>query len=174
MVDQTELVTVGKIERPFGVRGEARVRSLSDVPGRFEGLRQVTLVAAGGRVLDATVTHVRPGGDTFIVGFDVFSAPEQVAEFRGGWIRIPRGDAPKLPTGQFYECDLIGLAVRDESLGLIGTIEDIVNLSGNQVFMVRQDGREVLVPAAKQVVVAVDVEARTMTVRLPEGLLEAS
>lgn len=81
---------------------------------------------------------------------------------------------PKLPSGQYYECDLIGMAVQDESRGPIGTIEDVIDLSGNQVFLVRQNGREVLVPAAKQVVMAVDVEARTMMVRLPDGLLETA
>lgn len=42
-------------------------------------------------------------------------------------------------------------------------------MSGNQNFLVRQDGKEMLIPAAKQVVVAVDVVGRVMTVRLPEG-----
>ena len=47
-LDQAELVTIGRIERSFGVRGEARVRSLSDVPGRFEELRQVMIAGRGG------------------------------------------------------------------------------------------------------------------------------
>ncbi len=44
MVSQLDTVTVGLIERPFGVRGEVKVRPLSDVPGRFEGLRGVSLL----------------------------------------------------------------------------------------------------------------------------------
>jgi 16S rRNA processing protein RimM len=55
--DQAELVTIGRIERSFGVRGEARVRSLSDVPGRFEALRQVTIAGSGGKTLETVVTH---------------------------------------------------------------------------------------------------------------------
>jgi 16S rRNA processing protein RimM len=172
MVEQPELVTIGRIERPFGVKGEVRVASLSDVPGRFERLGQVTLTSPTGRIVDAAVTHVRGSSPTFIVGFDIFSSPEQVAEFRGGFVQVPRGGAPALPAGQYYECDLIGLAVEDVSLGPIGTIEDVWDLSGNQVFVVREAGREILVPAAKQVVVAIDLEGRTMTVRLPEGLAE--
>ena len=64
-------MTIGKIERPFGVRGEVKVRSLSDVPGRFEHLNQVQVVGAdGASCRDRTVTHVRRAGDTYIVRFE--------------------------------------------------------------------------------------------------------
>jgi 16S rRNA processing protein RimM len=168
-LDQAELVTIGRIERSFGVRGEARVRSLSDVPGRFEALRQVTIVGPGGKTIDTLVTHARPGGPTWIMGFEAFTTPEQVAEFRGGFIQVPRGDSPALPADQYYQCDLIGMLVQDETGTVLGRLEGVWNMSDNQAFVVRQDGKEVLIPAAKQVVVAVDVAGRVMTVRLPEG-----
>ena len=168
-LDQAELVTIGRIERSFGVRGEARVRSLTDVPGRFESLGQVTIVGPAGKTLDTRVTHVRPGGPTWIVGFEAFATPEQVAEFRGAFIQVPRGDSPALPADQYYQCDLIGMVVQDEAGAVLGCLEEVVSMSGNQNFLVRHDGKEMLIPAAKQVVVAVDVVGRVMTVRLPEG-----
>ena len=169
MIDQAELVTIGRIERSFGVRGEARVRSLSDVPGRLEALRQVTIAGLGGKTIDTVVTHVRPGGPTWIMGFEAFTTPEQVAEFRGGFLQAPRGDSPALPADQYYQCDLIGMLVQDEAGTVLGRLEEVLALSDNQVFVVRQDGKEILIPAAKQVVVAVDVQGGVMTVRLPEG-----
>jgi 16S rRNA processing protein RimM len=169
MLDQAELVTIGRIERSFGVRGEARVRSLSDVPGRFEALRQVTIAGRGGKTIETVVTHVRPGGPTWIMGFEAFTTPEQVAEFRGGFLQVPRGDSPALPADQYYQCDLIGMMVQDEAGRVLGRLEDVLAMSDNQTFVVRQDGKEVLIPAAKQVVVSVDVAGRVMTVRLPEG-----
>ncbi len=168
-LDQAELVTIGRIERSFGVRGEARVRSLSDVPGRFEALRQVMIVGPGGKTIDTLVTHVRPGGPTWIMGFEAFTTPEQVAEFRGGFVQVPRGDSPALPADQYYQCDLIGMLVQDEAGKVLGRLEGVWDMSDNPAFAVRQDGKEVLIPAAKQVVVAVDVAGRVMTVRLPEG-----
>lgn len=171
-LDQAELVTIGKIERSFGVRGEARVRSLSDVPGRFEALRQVIIAGPGGKTIETVVTHVRPGGPTWIMGFEAFTTPEQVAEFRGGLLQAPRGDSPALPTDQYYQCDLIGMLVQDESGAQLGRLEEVWDMSDNQSFVVRQDGKEILIPAAKQVVLGVDVAARVMTVRLPEGFGE--
>lgn len=169
MHDQADLVTIGKIERSFGIRGEARVRSLTDVPRRFEQLGAVTLVGMKGRTIDTRVTHVRPGGSTLIVGFEAFTTPEQVAEFRGGLIQAPRADSPTLPAGHYYECDLIGMVVQDEAGTVLGRLEDVLAFAENQAFLVRQDGKELLIPAAKQLVIAVDVAGRVMTVRLPEG-----
>jgi 16S rRNA processing protein RimM len=169
MIDQAELVTIGRIERTFGVRGEARVRSLSDVPGRFDALRLVTIVAPGGKTIDTQVTHVRSGGSTLIMGFEAFTTPEQVAEFRGGLIQVPRGDSPPLPDDHYYECDLIGMLVQDEAGTVLGRLENIWTMSDSRIFSVRQDGKEILIPAAKQVVMAVDVAGGVMTVRLPEG-----
>ncbi len=171
-LDQAELVTIGRIERSFGVRGEARVRSLSDVPGRFDALREVTIVASSGKNIVTRVTHVRSGGPTLIMGFEAFTTPEQVAEFRGGLLQVPRGDSPALPTGQYYQCDLIGMVVQDEAGTVLGRLEEVLAMSDNQAFVVRQDGKEWLIPAAKQIVVAVDLAKRVMTVRLPEGFGE--
>ena len=171
-LDQAELVTIGRIERSFGVRGEARVRSLSDVPGRFEHLREVTLAASNGKSLVTRVTHVRSGGPTLIVGFDAFTTPEQVSEFRGALVQVPRGDSPALPNDHYYQCDLIGMVVQDEAGMVLGRLEDVLTFAENQAFLVRQNGKELLIPAAKQLVVAVDVTGRVMTVRLPEGFGE--
>ena len=100
MTETAELVAIGKIEKPFGVKGEVRVRSLSDVPGRFEGLTQVTLVAPSGRALVAGVTRVRADGNSYVLGFDAFTTPEEAAVFRGWLIKIPRDLSPPLPAGQ--------------------------------------------------------------------------
>lgn len=170
MADQLKTVTVGQIERPFGVRGEVKVRPLSDVPGRFEGLRRVSLVARDGRALETSVTHVRRAGDRFILGLTALTTPEEASLWRGGYIQTVRGTVPDLPDGQYYECDLIGLTVYTEKGQTIGRLEEIWSLPGNPVFVVRQEEKELLIPAAKDLVLAVDLPARTITVQMIDGL----
>lgn len=170
MVNQLETVTVGRIERPFGVKGEVKVRPLSDVPGRFEGLRSVSLLARNGQTLETSVTHVRRVGAEFILGLTGLTTPEDARLWRGGFIRTLRGSVPELPDGQYYECDLIGLAVSTEENQLIGVLEEIWDLPGNPLFVVRQGAKEILIPAAKELIRAVDLTARKMTVRLIDGL----
>jgi 16S rRNA processing protein RimM len=170
MENQLETVTVGQIQRSFGIKGEVKVRPLSDVPGRFEGLRSVSVVAKNGQTLETSVTHVRRAGTGFILGLAGVTTPEDANLWRGGLIQTIRGSVPALPDGQYYECDLVGLVVQAEDGRPVGVLEDIWELSGNSVFVVRQGAKETLIPAAKELVLAVDLIARTMTVRLIDGL----
>ena len=170
MADQLETVTVGQVERTFGVWGEVKVRPLSDVPGRFEGLRHVSLMGRNGQTFETSVTHVRRAGTRFILGLSGLTTPEEASLWRGGYIQTIRGSVPDLPDGHYYECDLIGLTVYTEKEQTIGRLEEIWNLPGNPVFVVRQEEKELLIPAAKDLVLAVDLPARTMTVRMIDGL----
>ncbi len=172
MVSPLETVTVGRIERPFGVKGEVKVRPLSVVPGRFEGLRSVSLLGRNGQTLETSVTHVRRVGAGFILGLTGLTTPEDASLWRGGFIQTIRGSVPKLPDGQYYECDLVGLAVSTEEGRPIGVLEEIWDLPGNPLFVVRQGAKEILIPAAKELVGTVDLITRTMTVRLIDGLGE--
>jgi 16S rRNA processing protein RimM len=149
-----------------------KVRPLSDVPGRFEGLRSVSLLARNGQTLETSVTHVRRVGAGYILGLTGVTTPEAASLWRGGFIRTVRGVVPELPDGHYYECDLIGLAVSSEEGQSIGVLEELLDVPGNPVFVVRQGAKEILIPAAKELVSAVDVTARTMTVRLIDGLGE--
>jgi 16S rRNA processing protein RimM len=165
MGEGPELIAIGKIVKPFGLRGEVKVLSLSDVPGRFQGLKNVTLEAPSGRTVSAAVTRMREERGGFVLGFDALSTPEEAAAFRGGFIKIPRTQSPALPEGQFYESDLIGMTVKDEAGRILGELQDILDTGANHVFAIRKDGREVLMPALRGVVASVDVVSRTMTVR---------
>lgn len=172
MADAAELVAVGQILKPFGVKGDVRVRSLSHVPGRFQGLQRVTLVAKSGQTVETSVTRVREVHGSFVLGFEAFTTPEEAAAFRGGFVKIPREAAPPRSAGQFYEYELLGMTVADEQGQVLGTLDEILETGGNHVFVVRRQGREVLIPATREVVASVDVAGNTMKVRRVEGLLD--
>jgi 16S rRNA processing protein RimM len=167
-----ELVTIGKIIKPFGVKGEVRVLPLSDVPGRFHALTDVTVMAPSGRTLLTRVTRVREDRGGYVIGLEALSTPEEAAGFRGGWIKIPEEDVPPLPAGQYYEFQLIGMTVMDEAGRMLGTLEEILETGSNSVFAVRRNGREVLIPGTRDVVASVRVDERMMTIRSITGLLD--
>ena len=132
----------------------------------------MSLLARNGQTLETSVTHVRRAGDEFILGLTGLTTPEDASVWRGGFIRTIRGTVPELPDGQYYECDLIGLTVSTEESQPIGVLEEIWDLPGNPLFVVRQGAKEILIPAAKEIVSDVDLTARKMTVRLIEGLVD--
>ena len=171
-IAQVDFVTVGKIERHFGVRGEFKVRSLSDVPGRLEHLKQVHVLDPTGQMVEKTVTHVRRAGSTYIMGLVGVTTPEEAAALRGGLIQAPRSSAAVLDADVYFECDLIGMTVENERGDEIGVVETILEIPDNHVFVVRKGTEEVLIPAAKSYVTSVDLVQRKMMVRGIDDLLE--
>jgi len=173
-VARDDRVTIGRIERPFGVKGEVKVRSLSDVPGRFDHLGAVRVLVPTGRVSERTVTQVRRAGSTYIMRFSDVTTPEEAGTLRGGLIQIPREEQLPQSAGRFYECDLIGMTVVDEQGHELGLVDRVWELPGHHVFVVHQGNHEMLIPAAKKFVTAVDVPKRRMVVRGIEELAEDS
>ncbi|HEY6639294.1 MAG TPA: ribosome maturation factor RimM [Nitrospiraceae bacterium] len=169
---QADLVTIGKIERHFGVRGEFKVRSLSDVPGRLDNLKQVQVLAPTGEMVEKTVAHVRRAGSTYIMGLVGVTTPEEAATLRGGLLQVPRSPAAVLAADVYFECDLIGLAVETEQGDEVGVLEAILEIPDNRIFVVRKGTKEILIPAAKSFVTLVDLQRRRMVVRGIDDLFE--
>ena len=169
---QADIVTIGKIERHFGVRGEFKVRSLSDVPGRLEHLKQVQVLEPTGQTVEKTVAHVRRAGSTYIMGLVGVTTPEEAMALRGGLIQVPRCPAATLAADVYFECDLIGMTVENERGDEVGVVETILEIPENHVFVVRKGTEEVLIPAAKSFVTSVDLVRRKMMVRGIDDLVE--
>lgn len=167
-----DLVTIGKIERHFGVRGEFKVRSLSDVPGRLDHLKQVQVLSPTGQIVEKTVAHVRRAGATYIMGLVGVTTPEEAVALRGGLIQVPRRPAATLAADVYFECDLIGMTVENERGDEVGVVEAILEIPDNHVFVVRKGTEEVLIPAAKSFVTSVDLVRRRMMVRGIDDLVE--
>ncbi len=158
------MVVVGKLVKPFGVRGQVRVLSLTDVPNRFENLKEVTLESPTGTTLVTTVTNVRTDGRSYLVRFAAFSTPEAARDYNGAWLKIPQEHVPPAPEGHHYQFELIGLTVQDVSGTVLGTLEEVVEVSHRHLFVIRGDGKEYLLPALRKWIVCVDVGAGVMTV----------
>ncbi|RMH38088.1 MAG: 16S rRNA processing protein RimM [Nitrospirae bacterium] len=166
-VGSRELITIGKILRPFGVRGEVRVYPLSDVPGRYDSLTEVILDTDGHRV-PTTVTGIRKAGEHYLVRFSAFSTPEEAAAFRGAWLQIPIESAVPPPPGHYYHYQLIGMTVQTERGDDVGQLAEIYESPHHHVFLIRKGSEERLIPAVRDLIIHVDVDRQIMTVRVPE------
>ncbi|GJL58942.1 MAG: hypothetical protein NPIRA03_17990 [Nitrospirales bacterium] len=158
----SSMVTIGRILKPFGVQGEVRIESLSDVPGRFEGLETVTLALPDGKTLETLVTSVRQINQGVILGLSAFSTPETAALYRGAWIKIPEN--PDLPrdSDTYYQFELIGLRVEDAEGQPVGTLEEVLEYPQHHVFVIRSKDREILVPASRRTIALVDLPHKVL------------
>lgn len=160
----SEIVTIGRVRRPFGVHGDVQVESLSDVPDRFECLKSVTLLMPTGESLETEVLRTRKLSRFYVVRFSAFSSPEEATKFRGALIQIPQKSVPPLPDTQYYQFELIGLEVHDETGRVLGKIEEVISRPHQHLFVVRNEGDELLIPVVHPIIRHVNVQAGTITV----------
>ena len=168
-----DLIVIAEIVRPRGIHGEVKALLCTDFPERFRRLDRVFVrhkERPGIRAL--TVQAVRFHGDALLMSFEEIQTVEEAQQLRGKEILIPRDEAVPLPEGEYYVFDLIGLEVVDLEGRRIGILEDILLLSAHDVYVVRDQGHEILVPAVREIVREIDVERGRMTVDPPRGLVE--
>ncbi|HEV2854738.1 MAG TPA: ribosome maturation factor RimM [Thermoanaerobaculia bacterium] len=173
--DLPETISVGRVLRPHGVRGEVVVEVLSDVPGRFKKGSRVTGVGGvreGAPPLQLTVVTGRVHKSGAVVRFEGYDSRERAEELRGLDLEIPRSEVPKAKRGTYYHFELLGCRVHEDGQEL-GRVVEVVEDGGGVMLIVEGEGRRVPVPFVKEILRKVDVAAGRIDVALPEGLLEA-
>jgi 16S rRNA processing protein RimM len=168
-----ERVVIAEILRPRGNRGEVLAKSQTDVPGRLENLkRAVARLADGSDVPVEIAAAWAHKGDWVLkfVGIDSIDAAER---FRRAelWVSLPNRGT--LPEGEFFQTDLVGCTVTDAATGrCLGAVAGWQQYGGPPLMEVSVDGREVLIPFVGSICRRIDLAARTITVEVPEGLLD--
>lgn len=166
-MSNTELITVGKIVAPHGVRGDVRIIPLTDFPDRFYDLKTV-FVEDGAQL---TIEAVRQHKKFVLLKFAGYDSMDAAQTLRGKTLKIKREDVVKLPEGQYYIFDIVGLNVFTEEGVSLGSITDVLQPGSNDVYVVEQhDKKELLIPAIKEVVKKIDIEGKQMIVKLQEEM----
>jgi len=166
------LITIGKAVKPFGVKGEMKIEPMTDFPERFKELGRVYLVSPAGHELVCTVRSVRYAGETPIILFSGYDAPEKAKELNGWFLKVPESETVPLPEGQYYWYELMGMDVFSESGEKLGAIVDIFETGSNDVYVMKRGRQEVYIPATKEVIRQVDRKAKRMIIHLSDGLME--
>ena len=168
----TMLITIGKVVKPFGVKGEMKIESLTDFPERFQDLKSVYLVSPTGKELVVTVRSVRYTGAVPYMLFKGYDTPEDAKTLNGWLLKVPEQEVMPLPEGRYYWYELIGMEVVSEEGETLGTIVDIFETGSNDIYVMKQGKREIYIPAIRQVIKQVDRQAKRMVIRLMDGLME--
>lgn len=167
-----EYFTIGKIVNTHGVRGALKVLPDTDDPSRFSRLKTVR-VKRRDQVEEYPVEYGRGQGTTVVLKLKGIDSPEEAALLKGAELEISRKDAIKLPKDTWFIGDLIGCQVREEDGTCLGKVVNVLQTGSNDVYEVRDEkGKYILIPALKNVVLNVDIEAEQIQVRLLPGLKE--
>ena len=169
-----EKLCVGTVLSTHGIRGEVKVYPTTDEPERFRRLK-TCIIELDGTERELTIESVKFFKQFVILKFREWNDINEVqaAHVLKKDIYVKREDAIPLKPGEYYICDLIhATVVTDEDITL-GTLTDVMHTGANDVYEVTMtDGKKLLLPATKECILKIDVDAERIDVHLLPGLLD--
>ncbi len=168
---EAEWATIGNVVAPFGVRGELKVKLLTDIPNRFA---QLDVVYVGPDHMQHRIERVRPyKGEMVVLKLQGIADANTAEKMRNFDLSIPESQLAQLPPDSYYQHDILELQVVTMQGRTIGPIVDIIVTGSNDVYVIKSpDGKQKLIPAIKDVVKQVDLQRKVMYIELIPGLLD--
>ncbi len=163
---------MGKVVATHGIRGQLRIAVYSGIFDTILSLDSLTLKGPDGKMESFAVAGSVIHGRKLLIALREYDTINQVQHLVGREVYAGRDQLPELDEGEYYWCDLLGLKVVTEQGELLGTITDIIATGSNDVYVVKNDAREYLIPALEEVVLDVDLGEEKMVIRPPDGLLD--
>ena len=166
------MIAVGRITRSIGLKGELNVSLLTDTPQRFEKLKTVWIGIDESLAVKHTVTAVRVTRSAAVVKLKGVDSRTAGDSLRSQLVFIAAKDVVMPNKGSYFIHDIVGMSVETESGEPVGTVQEVMQLPANDVWVVVEGEKEFLIPAIKDVIRSVDVQRRKVVIRPLEGLLE--
>ena len=165
---------LGQVLRPHGIRGELRMRILTDYPERITELEQIyigTDVTADNAVA-YQVQHMRMHKGYGLLQIEGVNTRDQADFFRKLYVMVAITDAVPLEDGEFYLYQVMGITVRTVQGEELGSVIDVIETGANDVYVLKsQQYGEILIPVTAETIVETNIAAGYIIVKLPAGLL---
>ena len=160
------MIEIGKVVNTHGIRGEIKILPLCDDPFIFCDLEYFYI--DGKKYSNERGRIHKNNAIVKLAGIDDINSAEL---FKNKFVTVERELLGELEEGVYYIRDLLGITVKTESGKVLGELEDVIKTGSNDVYQLKNSS--ILIPALKDVILNVDIENKTMVVRLPEGLIDS-
>ena len=163
---------VGCVKKPHGVHGDILVEIITDFPERLTAGVRFGLGDENGPTEVFETHHVRYHKGGWLLGVVGLTGREAVEAWRGKYIFLPPQQPGELPDGYHYDHELAGLRCRSVTGEELGEVVAVDRETPQGLLIVRRGAREFMVPYVPQIVTKIDIEAGTITLDAPPGLLD--
>jgi 16S rRNA processing protein RimM len=164
------MLEVGRVVATHGLRGDLKVRLHSGDPDLLPAVDQVCLTLPSGRELELAVIRRVVHKGQVLLRFRDYESISLAEPLIGSSVFVTESRLPELDEDEYYWGQLQGLRVIDENRGEIGTIKSMYTTAAHDTYVVDGPCGEVLIPAVKQFVLAIDLDRGEVRVALPQGL----
>ena len=165
-----EYLSIGQIINTHGFMGEVKVYPLTDDMSRFKRLKEI-YVEENNQLVKYEVEGTKFLSNRVVMKLKGIDTEEAAVKLKSFYMKVDRKSSVKLPKDSYFICDLIDLEVYDEKGLILGTISDVIQTGSNDVYVIKTAGKDMLIPALKEVVKEIDIKNRKIRVELPEGLI---
>lgn len=162
---------IGQIVKTQGLKGEVRVYSTTDDIYRFDDLNTFYI----GKDFDTEykVERVRYKGNLVIMKIKGIDTVEMAEKLRNKNVYVSREESRDLEEDEFFIADMIGIKVYTVNGEYVGTLDDVLQYSANDVYVIKgEDDKEYLIPAVMKFVPEIDIEEGKMIIDPIKGMLE--
>ena len=153
-----DFLTVATVLKPQGIRGEIKVKALTDTAEDLKAFKKILIDG-----VEYSVLSVRASGEFAYIGLKGIADRNAAELLRGKDIEVNRSDAPPLPEGRYYIVDLIGCKVFNERGDELGEITSVTPAK-TDIYVLERSGKQITFVAADGVISDIDIEARKITV----------
>lgn len=166
-----EYFEIGQIVNTSGLKGEIKIKPFTDDIKKFNNLKTI-YVSVKKELKEFEIEHVRFSKNMVFLKLKGIDNIEEAENYRNLYLKIKRDKDEKLEEGVYYVVDLIGCTVYTDDNQNLGEVEDVFSTGSNDVYVVKDElGKQVLLPAIKEVIKSVDIENKKIIVHLLEGLV---
>ena len=173
MKEETEYLTLARITRPRGNRGEVAAENFADGLRRFTQGTKVEALLPNGTPLELGIDRAWEHKGRLILKFSGFNTIGDAERLRFATLRVKKSALESLPEDEYFLDDLIGCRMVEQATGReIGTVSEVFEPPGGVLLFSVEDseGKEMLVPFANEICKEIDIAAGCIEVRLPEGM----
>ena len=166
-----EYLEIGQIVNTNGLKGMVKVNPFTDDMMRFEELEDL-YIQYKGNLKKVKIEQVRYQKNQVLLKLEGINSIEEAENYRNCYLKIHRKDARNLEEDMYFIADLIGLEVYTNQNELLGKLDDVFSTGSNDVYVVKDhNGKQILLPAIKEVIKQIDLKNKKITVELINGLL---
>ena len=166
-----EYLEIGQIVNTNGLKGLLKVKPLTDDITRFEELETI-YIQIHSQLVEKKIEKVRYVKNMVLLKLEGIDDINEAEKYRNLYIKINRKDIKELPENSYLIVDMLKCEVYTEENELLGKMIDVLQTGSNDVYVVKnENGKEILLPAIKDIVKKIDIQNKKIIVKLMEGLI---
>ena len=166
-----EYFEIGQIVNTSGLKGEIKIKPFTDDITKFKNFKTI-YVSIKKELKEFEIEHVRFSKNMVFLKLKGIDTIEEAENCRNLYLRIKRDKDEKLEKDTYYIVDILGCKVFTDEQKELGEVVDVFSTGSNDVYVVKDElGKQVLLPAIKDVIKNVDIKNKLITVHLMEGLI---